>query len=318
MASVGNRKFNEIWEHKAELVQKEKPGPSDSRADKEEFIQKKYLERAYGDAARLPAMSPNATLRAKSMPVNSAAVTASGGNADDDREIFHEGWLTKQGGSVQNWKQRWFVLVDNKLSYFHERSEINPINTINMATAHVKSSTERTNTFEVITPQRVWYLQADNSADFFMWMDLLRESQQRHVRRARQGVEGLPDPAAATSSEVVREGYLIKRGGNFKSWKKRWFVAKDNKLAYYATPGDKVPKGSIALAVSTVKACLDDSKALGCPEESFLFELVTTGRVYYIGASTSEDRDAWVAAIKQSQQKFDTLRRSRPTQKPAK
>jgi hypothetical protein len=310
MASMGNKKFNEIWESKADLVEKAKPGPSDMRSDKEDFIQKKYVERIYGDSARLPAASP-VTPRAVSMPINRAAIGAS---SNEDQEVFHEGWLTKQGGSVQTWKQRWFVLKDNKLSYFHERSEVNPINTINMATAHVKSSPERSNTFEVITPQRVWYFEADNSADFFLWMDLLRDSQQRHARRARQAVDGGSDIQASPAADVVKEGYLIKRGGNVKSWKKRWFVVKDNKLAYYSGPGEKTPKGSIALAVSHVKVCADDARSLGCPEDAFMFELITTGRVYYIGAPSVEERDSWMVAVKQSQQKFDTLRRSRPGQ----
>lgn len=304
MASVGNTRFNEIWEAKTEEVQKEKPGPSDSRSEKDKYIHKKYFERTFADQSRVP---PPFTTKAPSTAAQAGPLS------DEEMEIFHEGWLTKEGGNVQTWKQRWFVLKDNKLSYFHERSEVNPINTINMGTAHVKSSPDKAHTFEVITPTRVWYFQAENSSDFFLWMDLLRDSQQRHARRARQAVEGTMEGSPTASATVlVKEGYLIKRGGNVKSWKRRWFVVKDNKLAYYGAPGEKTPKGSIALAVSHVKPCPDEARALGCPEDASIFELITTGRVYYIGAANAEDRDAWMAAVKQSQHKFDTLRRSRP------
>jgi len=37
--------------------------------------------------------------------------------------IVHEGWATKQGAKVRNWKRRYFVLrKDNTLSYYAEPS----------------------------------------------------------------------------------------------------------------------------------------------------------------------------------------------------
>ena len=33
-------------------------------------------------------------------------------------QLLKAGWLTKQGKRVKNWKRRWFVLKDQKLSYF--------------------------------------------------------------------------------------------------------------------------------------------------------------------------------------------------------
>ena len=32
---------------------------------------------------------------------------------------------------------------------------------------------------------------------------------------------------------VLKKGYLIKRGGNRKNWKRRWFILKENTLFYY-------------------------------------------------------------------------------------
>lgn len=32
---------------------------------------------------------------------------------------------------------------------------------------------------------------------------------------------------------VLKKGYLTKRGGNRKNWKKRWFILKENTLFYY-------------------------------------------------------------------------------------
>jgi len=32
---------------------------------------------------------------------------------------------------------------------------------------------------------------------------------------------------------VLKKGYLTKRGGNRKNWKKRWFILKENTMFYY-------------------------------------------------------------------------------------
>ncbi|KYQ89482.1 pleckstrin (PH) domain-containing protein [Tieghemostelium lacteum] len=39
-------------------------------------------------------------------------------NNNNSDEIIHSGYLTKQGGTVQNWKIRWFVLKKGTLSYY--------------------------------------------------------------------------------------------------------------------------------------------------------------------------------------------------------
>ena len=54
------------------------------------------------------------------------------------------------------------------------------------------------------------------------------------------------------SSFVVKEGWLIKQGGKYKTWKKRWFVLKNNHIAYYKEPG-KVSKNIFNLPKKCLK-----------------------------------------------------------------
>lgn len=52
---------------------------------------------------------------------------------DDGNDLMHtffnpvkEGWLSKQGGRVKNWKRRWFILNDNCLYYFEYTTDKEP------------------------------------------------------------------------------------------------------------------------------------------------------------------------------------------------
>eukprot|EP00118_Oscarella_pearsei_P009182 m.51416 g.51416 ORF g.51416 m.51416 type:complete len:101 (+) comp34137_c0_seq2:146-448(+) len=47
-------------------------------------------------------------------------------------------------------------------------------------------------------------------------------------------------------------GFLTKRGGQFKNWKRRWFQIKGDVLFYYKTPTDTQESGYIPLAGNQV------------------------------------------------------------------
>ena len=42
-----------------------------------------------------------------------------------------------------------------------------------------------------------------------------------------------------------REGWLVKQGGSWKSWKRRWFVLSDRCLYYFQHTAENVPKGKM-------------------------------------------------------------------------
>jgi len=94
MASMGNRRADEIWEH---LVPAEwtalKPTPADDRTKKEEWIKAKYIEQLFvrPDAAKNTALQ-----------------------CEPDKE----GWLLKWSTKSGSWKKRWFALNNGDLCYF--------------------------------------------------------------------------------------------------------------------------------------------------------------------------------------------------------
>jgi len=58
--------------------------------------------------------------------------------------------------------------------------------------------------------------------------------------------------------QASKEGYLVKQGGRWRSWKRRWFVLRNTTLYYFSAPSVRDPLGYIPLAPSIITA-LDDN-----------------------------------------------------------
>lgn len=87
------------------------------------------------------------------------------------------GFLTKQGGTVKTWKQRWFVCIRNQLSYFEDRADEKPINTIDLTECSDCSVTEfsgKTFCFSLSFRDRIWIFSAQNENDMNDWVELLQ------------------------------------------------------------------------------------------------------------------------------------------------
>ncbi|XP_075919751.1 cytohesin-2-like isoform X2 [Petromyzon marinus] len=107
------------------------------------------------------------------------------------------------------------------------------------------------------------------------------------------------------------EGWLLKLGGTWKTWKRRWFILTDNCLYYFEYTTDKEPRGIIPLENLNILE-VDD------PRKPHCFELQSAGggvvkackteadgrvvegnhQVYRISASSAEERDRWVQGIR--------------------
>lgn len=99
-------------------------------------------------------------------------------------------------------------------------------------------------------------------------------------------VESLTDPA--------KDGFLTKRGGSIKTWKKRWFVLKDGKLYYFKGKSDATPQGTIVLEQKS--QC--GETALTTKKHAFQVE--TSTRIFVITATSDEERAGWMEAIKKA------------------
>eukprot|EP00003_Mantamonas_plastica_P000752 TRINITY_DN1057_c0_g2_i2.p1 TRINITY_DN1057_c0_g2~~TRINITY_DN1057_c0_g2_i2.p1 ORF type:complete len:114 (+),score=1.04 TRINITY_DN1057_c0_g2_i2:383-724(+) len=74
------------------------------------------------------------------------------------------------------------------------------------------------------------------------------------------------------------EGYLVKRGGVRKNWKKRWFIFRDGNIFYYAKKGEEVdstPLGCIPTHNLVKCVPISESESMG-KENLFLVETSVT------------------------------------------
>ncbi|XP_039260928.1 dual adapter for phosphotyrosine and 3-phosphotyrosine and 3-phosphoinositide-like [Styela clava] len=88
-----------------------------------------------------------------------------------------EGFLTKQGWVVKNWKTRWFVLSKYDLSYFSDRSKEKPIKTLNLLDCQgcIKcDDVGKKNCFKLDFPDRTWYFYANTEEEQAEWMDIIK------------------------------------------------------------------------------------------------------------------------------------------------
>ncbi|XP_029453095.1 dual adapter for phosphotyrosine and 3-phosphotyrosine and 3-phosphoinositide isoform X2 [Rhinatrema bivittatum] len=88
-----------------------------------------------------------------------------------------EGYLTKQGGLVKNWKSRWFTLHRNELKYFKDQLTQEPIRTLDLrecSAVQFDYSQERVNCFCLVFPLRTYYLCAKTGAEADEWIKILR------------------------------------------------------------------------------------------------------------------------------------------------
>ncbi|KAK2561061.1 Pleckstrin homology domain-containing family H member 2 [Acropora cervicornis] len=114
-----------------------------------------------------------------------------------------EGYLTKLGGHVKNWKKRWFVLSGGNLYYYKS---------------------------EVATPKRTFYLTGDTEEVVDDWLRVLHNVMRKF--------SGTPLFAQVTEKEVMK-GWLTK--AKHGSAKKCWTVLRGQYLCYFKSEDDMVP-----------------------------------------------------------------------------
>jgi len=104
------------------------------------------------------------------------------------------------------------------------------------------------------------------------------------------------DIASKQGSFGVHSGFLFKKGQNFKSWRRRWFVLKENVLSYYKSPKDTTPAGFIQVAdIVNIEIDIESSLREGY---DYCFQIQTSKATYLISAENERDLEDWTEILK--------------------
>ncbi|XP_048682444.1 differentially expressed in FDCP 6 homolog isoform X2 [Caretta caretta] len=92
--------------------------------------------------------------------------------------------------------------------------------------------------------------------------------------------------------DMLKQGYLWKKGQLRRNWSERWFTLKPSALSYYMSEERKEKKGSIALDKHCCVEVLPDREGKRC-----MFCVKTSSRTYEMSASDTKQRQEWTLAI---------------------
>lgn len=104
--------------------------------------------------------------------------------------------------------------------------------------------------------------------------------------------EALEEVVDHIVNEVVKQGYLVKKGHKMKSMKERWFVLKPTNLTYFTNRTCSEQKGVIAInksaSVESIAAKAKYRFSIKCGESE---------KVYELEAKDQKSRQEWIASI---------------------
>jgi len=92
------------------------------------------------------------------------------------------------------------------------------------------------------------------------------------------------------AEKIIESGYLYKRSTKLKSWKKRWFVLRGTKLAYYKN--EKEYKLMSIIELNTIHRV--GKVNVSRPN---VFGIVTLPRTYYVQGSNEEEVNKWIKSL---------------------
>ncbi|XP_077373287.1 switch-associated protein 70b [Festucalex cinctus] len=92
--------------------------------------------------------------------------------------------------------------------------------------------------------------------------------------------------------DVLKQGYMMKKGHKRKNWTERWFTLKPNSISYYVSEDQTEKKGDILLDEHCSVEPLADKEGKKC-----LFFIRSSNKSFEISASDKKKKQEWIQAI---------------------
>lgn len=124
------------------------------------------------------------------------------------------------------------------------------------------------------------------------YAQLEKEMQKRHNYVNGYSEKGNAENSENASATKQMEGYLFKRTSNaFKTWNRRWFYMKDNKLYYRKRSGEELP----TVMEDDLKLCA--VKPVSETDRRFCFEIISPNRSHVLQADSESNYHSWILAL---------------------
>ncbi|XP_043092511.1 differentially expressed in FDCP 6 homolog [Puntigrus tetrazona] len=124
------------------------------------------------------------------------------------------------------------------------------------------------------------------------FLEHLSAGQLLHVESKEAFGLALDDVFMEMYHNIIKKGYLLKKGHVRRNWQERWFVLKPSSVTYYVNEDLKEKKGELLLEESSVVEESPDKEGRRC-----LFCVKTPVRTYEMSASNMKQRIDWVQAM---------------------
>ncbi|KAJ8396730.1 hypothetical protein AAFF_G00015680 [Aldrovandia affinis] len=92
--------------------------------------------------------------------------------------------------------------------------------------------------------------------------------------------------------DVLKQGYMLKKGHKRKNWTERWFLLRPTAISYYVSEDMTEKKGDIALDGNCCVESLPDKEGKKC-----LFIIKCADKSFEISASDKKKKQEWIQAI---------------------
>lgn len=190
------------------------------------------------------------------------------------------GSLAKLGGKLKTWRKKWFVLKNGVLTYYKSQTDINrkPQGQIILDELCKINRADGSNTFEIDTGKKTYYLTADSITAMEDWVRTLQNVQRRNASKILLSRE---------ENKPSVQGWLTKvKNGHAK---KCWCILIGKMFLYFKSPTDVLPQGQINMRDARVEEVehLSDSDSEEKDLEQMdltigIFPTNTTGPTYLL------------------------------------
>ncbi|WVQ72917.1 hypothetical protein IAR50_002479 [Cryptococcus sp. DSM 104548] len=139
----------------------------------------------------------------------------------------------------------------------------------------------------------------DEEIDSMMDLEDVEEEEEEGAESGSEDGEGQAELERRMEGErVIRSGYLWKKQEKRRTWKKRWFVLRTGKLAYYKDNKEYSLKKVVDLTAIHTVALVDMKK------HDHAFGIVVPKRTYFVKASTIGEVEEWVHDINEMRRRL--------------